>query len=107
MTDPVAELMNRVATACGRNEPAPDPTLIWLKAELARRDQRERKAARLQLLSHGLSSVAIAVSAWVALRFAAPALATVSPALLVTGVSLAAAFALVWFFGFRPLRHAL
>ena len=114
MTDHVAEFMQRVAAACGRNEPAPDPTLIWIKQELARRESISLRAARLHLMGFGFTGVAIAIAAFIALRFIVPALAAAEPAitaagpaLLPTAAALLGVLAIVWFLGFRPLRYAL
>ena len=114
MTDNVAEFMQRVAAACGRDEPAPDPTLIWIKQELARRESVAHRVARLRLLGFGFTCLAMAIAAFVALRFAVPALAATGPAftaagiaLLPTAAALLAVSAIVWFLGFRPLRNAL
>ena len=64
--DAIATLMRRAATAFGRDEAAPDPTLILIKAELERQALRERRALRHRLIGIGLSSLAIVTSAAIA-----------------------------------------
>ena len=105
--DPIAALMSRTAIAFGRNEVAPDPTLILLKAELAERELRERRAARHKLIGVGLSCVAVTTSAWIAIRFVGPLLAGLDAALSFAGASLLLVPLVVWFFGLRPLSRAL
>jgi hypothetical protein len=105
--DTMAALMDRVAIAFGRNDPAPDPTLIMIKAELAERVLRERRASRHKLIGITASILAVGTSAWIALQFAAPALASVDTVLAMSGASLLVVPLIVWFFGLRPLSRAL
>ena len=105
--DTIASLMRRAASAFGRDEAAPDPTLIWIKAELEQRALRERRVAYHRLMGIGLSSLAIVASAAIALRFTAPMLEGLNMALAMSGASLLLVPLIVWFFGLRPLRRAL
>ena len=105
--DTIAALMRRTATAVGRNDPAPDPTLILIKAELEQRALRERLASRHKLIGIGASILAVGSSAWIALQFAAPALAGMDTVLAMSGAALLAVPLIVWFFGLRPLSRAL
>lgn len=106
-TRAVAVLMSRAAAALSRDAAAPDPTLILIKAELAERERRERRASRHKLIGIGLSSLAVTASAWIAIRFAGPMLAGLDTAFAFAGVSLLVVPLVVWFFGLRPLRRAL
>ncbi len=105
--DPIAALMSRAAIAFGRNEAAPDPTLIMIKAELERRALRERRSARHKLIGVALSSFAIVTSAAIALLFTAPMLEGLDMALAMSGASLLLVPLIVWYAGLRPLRRAL
>ena len=105
--DAVAAVMRRAATAFGRHEAAPDPTLILIKAELAERELRQRRAELHKLIGIGVSSVAVTTSAWIAIRFAGPVLAGLDTALAFAGASLLLVPLIVWYFGLRPLRRAL
>jgi len=102
----VTAFMGRVAAACGRSEPAPDPALIWLKAELARRMEGEKRALRAELPGLGLGAAALVLTLLVSIRWLAPIAVGLGDAAVLAGLPLALAAPLVWFFGFRPLRHA-
>jgi hypothetical protein len=99
-------LMLRVATAFGSAEPVPEPTLIWLKAELARRAAGERRAARARLFGIAVGSLAVTASGLVAIGSAGPLLAAMDAALALSAASLTLGLLVVWFFGLRPLRRA-
>jgi hypothetical protein len=105
--DAIAALMRRAATACGRDEAAPDPTLILIKAELERQARRERRSARHRLIGIGLGSLAIVTSAAIALSFTAPLLEDLDKALAMSGASLLLVPLIVWYAALRPLRRAL
>jgi len=105
--DTIAVFMNRTASAFGRDEPAPDPTLILIKAELAERELRERRVARHKLVGIGLSCVAVMTSVWIAIRFAGPMLVGLDSVLTLAGASLLVVPLVVWYFGLRPLARAL
>ena len=87
-----------------RAEPEP---LLAIKARLEERALRERRAARHRLIGIGLSSLAVATSAWIAFLVASPLLAGLSAAIAMAGGSLLLVPLIVWFFGLRPLRRAL
>ena len=106
-TRAVASLMARTAKAFGRHAPAPDPTLILIKAELEQRALRERQAARHKLIGIGLSSLAVVTSASIAMVFTAPLLEGLDLALALSGASLLLVPLIVWYAGLRPLRRAL
>jgi hypothetical protein len=105
--DAVAAVMRRAAAAFGRDDAAPDPTLILIKAELAERVLRERRSARHKLIGLGVSGAAVTTSAWIAIRFAGPVLAGLDMELAFAGASLLLVPLIVWYFGLRPLRRAL
>jgi hypothetical protein len=104
--DTVAALMRRAATAFGRDEAAPDPTLILIKAELERNALREQRAARHKLIGIGTGCLAVVISAGIAVRFAGPMLAGLDAALSLSAASLLVVPLIVWFFGLRPLSRA-
>jgi hypothetical protein len=106
-TRAAATLMLRVATAFGRREPAPDPTLIWLKAELAKRAAGERRAARSRLFGIAVGSLAVTASGLVAVRTAGPLLTAMNWPLALSAASLGLGLLVVWFFGLRPLHRDL
>jgi hypothetical protein len=68
----VIEWMAGVATQLGRDQPAPDPTFIWLKAEIERRAEEEavpvsrRRLGALGLLSLtlGLAGASAVLAIW-------------------------------------------
>lgn len=100
-------LMLRVATAFGSARPAPDPTLIWLKTELARSAAGERRAARARLFGIAVGSLAVTASGLVAIGSAGPLLAAMDTAFVLSAASLSLGLLVVWFFGLRPLHRAL
>lgn len=103
-SDPaIAAFMTRVADAHGRDEPALDPMLIWLRAALERRLEREQRARSARLLSFKLSIVALGLSGYIAARFTVPMLADLGEVAIITGLTLAAVATAVWYLGFRPL----
>jgi len=99
----IAAFMSRVADAHGRDEPPLDPMLIWLRAALERRLEREQRAQSARLLSFKLSVVALGLSGYVAARFTVPILAELGDVAIMTGLTLAAVAPAVWYLGFRPL----
>jgi len=106
-TRAVTALMSRAASAFGRDETAPDPTLILIKAKLVEREHRERRVARHKLIGIGLACAAVMSSAWIAIRFVGPILAEADTVLALAGASLLLVPLVVWYFGLRPLRRAL
>lgn len=104
-TRAVAAFFNRAAEALGRNEPAPDPTLIWLKAELARRDGLDRSDRRIWLWSGALSGVAATVTAWVSLKWIVPVVALDAGAFAMGGAAIAFTLGILYFTVYRPLRN--
>jgi hypothetical protein len=102
----IAAFMGRVADAHGRREAAPDADLVWLRARLEQRFERAQRTRSASLLSFKLSLIAIAISAFAAVRFTLPVLAGSGDIALTTGLTLAAIVPLIWFLGLRPLRDA-
>lgn len=101
----IAAFMSLVADAHGRDEPPLDPMLIWLRAGLERRLEREQRARSARLLSFKLSVVALGLSGYVAARFTVPILAELGDVAIMTGLTLAAVAPAVWYLGFRPLTR--
>jgi hypothetical protein len=67
----VAEWLGGVAIQLGRDQPAPDPTYIWLKAEIERRAedaapmlQRTLSPLAFLSLAAGLAGAAAALAVW-------------------------------------------
>jgi hypothetical protein len=104
-TRTVAALLNRAAEALGRTEPAPDPTLIWLKAELARRNGPDRRDRKIWLWSGALSGVAATVTAWVSLKWIVPVVALDAGAFAMGGGAIAFTLGILYFTVYRPLRN--
>lgn len=104
-TRTVAAFMNRTAEALGRREAAPDPTLIWLRAELARRDRREQRDRRTWIWSGAVSGVAATVTAWVSIEWVLPIVRLHSDAFAMAGAAIALTLGILYFTVYRPLRN--
>lgn len=104
-TRAVAGFMNRAAAALGRHEAAPDPTLIWLRAELARRDRREAGERRTWLWSGAISGVAATLTAWASVRWITPVVARYPEAFAMGGGAIALTLVILYFTVYRPLRN--
>lgn len=102
----VAAFMRRVGAAHGRDEPAPDADLVWLRARLEQGFEREQRARNASLLSMKLSLLGFAVCAFAVASFVLPVLAESGDSGIATGVTLAAIVPLIWFLGLRPLDRA-
>ena len=102
----IASFMGRVAEACGRSEAPPNATLVWIKAELERRAEREKRAERAELWGFGIKSLALVVTALLVVRLSLPVVTALGDAALVTGILLAGTALVVWFFGLRFLQSA-
>lgn len=99
----VESFMQRVAVAYGRNEPAPDPGLLWLRARLERRTERERKVLTARQFSFSLIVVALLITGYVGLQVTAPVLAGIGIVGTATAATVAGVALIVWFVGIRPL----
>jgi hypothetical protein len=104
-TRTVAAFMSRAAEALGSSEPAPDPTLIWLKAELARRNGFDRRDRKVWLWSGALSGVAATVTAWASLKWLVPVVALDAGAFAMGGGAIAFTLGILYFTVYRPLRN--
>lgn len=103
----IAAFMVRVADAHGRNDPAPDPDAVWLRARLEQRLERMDRSDSAEVWSTRLTAVALGLAALVVYRWTAPLFAGIGEtALLTTGISLAAIVPLIWFLAWRPVRNA-
>ena len=58
----VIEWMGGVATQLGRGQPAPDPTFIWLKAEIERRAEEAAPVSRRRLGALAFLSFTVALA---------------------------------------------
>jgi hypothetical protein len=101
----VARFMARTSACFGRNESAPDPTLIWIKSELARRDKAAAGERRGGLWSRGLTGVAATAVVWSAVQWIPPALALDSRALGAAGAAIVLTIAILYFAAYRPLKN--
>jgi hypothetical protein len=101
----VATFMSRAAVALGRQETAPDPTLIWLKAELARRDRREERERRTWIWSGAISGAAATVTAWVSIEWVLPIVRLYSEVFAMAGAAIALTLGILYFSVYRPLRN--
>jgi hypothetical protein len=102
----VAAFMSRAAAAFGRHETAPDPMLIWLKAQLVRRDRREQRERQTWIWSGALSGVAATLTAWASLEWVVPILAPHADVFAMGGAAIALTLAILYFAVYRPLRNA-
>jgi hypothetical protein len=101
----VAGFMTRIGDALGRREAAPDPTLIWLKAELARQEERSRRERRTWIWSGALSGVAATLTAWASLEWIAPVVAQHADVFALGGGAIALTLGVLYFAVYRPLSN--
>lgn len=101
----VAAFMNRIATAVESRETAPDPTLIWLKAEPSRRNEHERNERRTWIWSGALSGVAATLTAWASVEWVFPVVRLDPEAFAMGGAAIALTLGVLYFAVYRPLRN--
>jgi hypothetical protein len=101
----IARFMARTSECFDRNATAPDPTLIWAKSELARRDAAAAGERRTGLWSRGLTGVAATAVVWSAVQWIPPALALDSGALGAAGAAIVLTIAILYFAAYRPLKN--
>ena len=102
----VANFMNRVAAELGRDDPAPDPTLIWVKARLARQTLEHQRERRAGLMSTALSGFAAAIAGWAALKWIPPLFTAYSGTMTILGAMMIIVVAILYFGAYRPLSNA-
>jgi hypothetical protein len=101
----VAGFMNRAAAALGRQESAPDPTLIWLKAELARLGRSDQRERRAWIWSGAISGVAATLTAWASIEWALPVIMAHADVFAMGGAAIGLTLGVLYFAVYRPLRH--
>lgn len=101
----VAGFMNRVANVLETPEAGPDPMLIWLKAELSRRHERDDRERRTWIWSGALSGVAATLTAWAALEWIVPVIRLNPEAFAMGGAAIALTLGVLYFAVYRPLRN--
>lgn len=101
----VAGFMARTSECFGTNETAPDPTLIWIKSELARRNEAAAGERRAGLWSRGLTGVAATAVVWSAVQWIPPALTLDSRTLGAAGAAIVLTIAILYFAAYRPLKN--
>jgi hypothetical protein len=106
-TRAVAGFMRQTALRLGRTETPPDPTLIWLKATLARRDDQATVERRARLWSRGLTGLAAAIVGWAALQWIPPSLMLNNQTLAASGAAIVLTLAILYFAAYRPLKNAI
>jgi hypothetical protein len=94
-TKAVTSFMRRVGDACSSGGAVPDPRLIRLRAEVARRTEIETRALRSQSLSFAFALLSLVLTALVVVRWAMPAIHVLGNAALATGIALALVMPLV------------
>jgi len=97
--------MLRSAEQFGRQELAPDPTMLWVRAHLAKQRDDERDS-RFRLWSLGLSGLAAALTGWAAVRWIPPVLMQHADTLATAGLSMALTIAILYFAAYKPLKNA-
>jgi hypothetical protein len=103
----VAGFMTQTSERFGRNETAPDPTLIWLKSELAKRDEEANGERRARLWSRGMTGLAATAVGWAAVQSIPAALALDSQTLAATGAGIVLALAILYFAAYKPLKDVV
>ena len=106
----VAAFMRHAAGHLGRSEPAPDPTLIWLKSELAARTSESKRERGLWFWAGGLTGLATALIVWAVVQWIPPIFDIYADTLTVAGASIAGAaialtLGILYFAVYRPLRN--
>lgn len=105
-TRALASLMGRAADHFGRNEPAPDPTLTWLKSQLTGRNEDEKRERRMRIWSHGIAGFAATLTGWAVLQWIPPVFALTFETLAATGAAMLLTLVILYFGAVRPLQDA-